>query len=223
LCVLGSNTYFGLFLSYLTYNKVGCGQGGDTSPSAGARATLNPAVGGTSICMLGASITAKGREWRSRMAGLRPEWNYMGSLSDGTYLHDGVGGDTTVDALARLGAVPVCDITLVDLGGNDLKNGLPSAQIVANVVTIADYLAARGSKVYIINVMPCHDCGVNWNLKILLLNNRFAGITGYPVLSAHAAIMAAPYPASWMYVDAVHLSTLGYYVLADALAPQVTP
>jgi lysophospholipase L1-like esterase len=181
------------------------------------------ATGPTSVCMVGDSITARGMAWRERMAQQRPDWHYDGSHSDGTYLHDGVGGDTTRDIINRLNAVPACDVYLLMAGGNDLaKRSATPGQIAENLQSIADTLSARGGVVFLMTMIPC-NCGTEGNIEIAYTNYLIQkNITGHAIIDAWSAFSGSPYPKEWLYVDAFHPSWLGYRVLADFVAPRVT-
>jgi lysophospholipase L1-like esterase len=174
-----------------------------------------------SVCMVGDSITARGAAWRERMAQQRADWHYDGSRSDGTYLHDGVGGDTTRDIMNRLDAVPACDVYLLMAGGNDLaqKTAWPE-RIVENLQYISDTLVARGGVVYLMTMIPC-NCGTDGNVKITYTNYLIQNnIRGHAIIDTWSAIMGSSFPVGWLYVDAFHPSWLGYRIMADYVAPR---
>jgi len=173
--------------------------------------------------MVGDSITKRGQAWRTYMAELRPEWVYVGSRFDGVYWHDGVGGDTTWDVLARLWEVPTCDVAILDIGGNDIAQNVTGyGQLVRNIEDIAGYLAARGAQVHILNLIPC-DCGPDGNLKIGYANWKIKQIAGYPVIDVWNAMVTSGIPKELLYVDSFHPSALGYQIMATHVAPLVLP
>jgi len=179
---------------------------------------VTAATGATKVCMVGDSVIKRGGYWRNHMAQYIP-FQYAGNYADDyTYLHDGVGGDTSKDVLDRIGTIPVCDITILHVGGNDLaKRERWPAAIASNVRLIADKLAERGSVVYVGTILPCNGCGTDVNLIIVatneLIKTALSGI--HTVVDHWRAITKSGLPAWQLYVDAFHPSNTGYRVLAD--------
>lgn len=177
-----------------------------------------PATSATTVCMVGDSVVKRGGYWRNHMAQYA-SFQYLGNYADNyTYLHDGVGGDTTEDVLGRWESIPVCNITILHVGGNDLaKLQRWPTDIANNVRELADKLAGRGSAVYVGTILPCNGCGVEANQAIVVTNYRIkTAVNGiYPVLDHWKAITRSGLPASDLYVDHFHPSDTGYRVLAD--------
>ena len=201
------------------------------------------------VCMVGDSVVARGGDWRhdtaqQTAAGNMP-FEYLGNYEDGQgYLHDGVGGHTTQNVLDRIDGyfdsngnyirpIPVCDITILHVGGNDLlKYKLGPKAIANNVRDIANQLAARGSKVYVGTILPFHEgpcdqligaCDtdrVTANLWIAATNyyikDAIAKETAYThsIVDHWKAFTSSGLPAWQLYVDSFHPSKAGYGVLA---------
>jgi len=198
------------------------------------------AASATTVCMVGDSVVNNGGYWRDYMVQAKP-FQYLGNYQDDyTYRHDGVGGDTTQDVLNRIDGyidkdgnpvppIPVCDITILHVGGNDLaKFKLWPADIAVNVRTIADKLAARGTTVYIGTILPCNNCG-----DLRLVANQYIAATNYHIKNAVSgvytvldhwkAITSSGLPASELYIDRYHPSDVGYRVLAEYDLSIITP
>jgi len=202
-------------------------------------ASANPTV-----CMVGDSVVARGGEWRNVLYQDTKAINhitleFLGNNTDGSgYQHDGVGGDTTEDVWNRIdgyinsdgvkvGPIPVCDITILHVGGNDLlQMKLWPKDIAANVLKIANRLTDRGSKVYIGTVLPAHDVKwkLQWNQYIALINYhikeglkeqancRLNLVDHWSAFTS--AVNSGTYLEYELYADAVHPSKTGYIVLA---------
>jgi lysophospholipase L1-like esterase len=78
-------------------------------------------------------------------------------------INAGVPGDTTASALNRLeedvlSASP--GLVLITLGGNDLKNGVPAAEALANLIEIVETLQESGARVIVGGLrFPLRDRG----------------------------------------------------------------
>jgi lysophospholipase L1-like esterase len=198
------------------------------------------------VCMVGDSVVKRGGHWRHHMAQLAP-FQYLGNYQDDPvktgypYWHDGVGGNTTVDVLNRIEVytdqngnqvppIPVCDITILHVGGNDLgKLERRASAIANNVLDIANRLKNRGSFVYVGTILPCNGCDGKDNEAIVWTNFliKRAVKDFHPVLDHWKAILDSNCRAADLYQDPFHPKDLGYFVLANydlsILAPETAP
>lgn len=172
--------------------------------------------------MVGDSCTAFGQEWRSLISANQPELEFTGTKTDGTYLHEGVGGDKTTDIIDRLDAVPVADTYILLAGGNDLRAFTWRGVIVDNLQLIADALAEKGGRVYVLTPMPTALGGdVNTVLSRLRWDIK-SGIVGHTVIDTFQAYVDSGYTYSELCIaDKVHPSALGYQVLAGCIANNI--
>jgi lysophospholipase L1-like esterase len=169
------------------------------------------------------------------------EWRYIGTRNghdwrDTYYWHDGKSGDTSGEALARVATmkkqlVPFCQVVLLMIGGNDLLQKVPATTTVQNIQDIADSLAKEGAKVYIQTVLPVrindHDSNIYWNTRIVLLNQKIkaeidlkGGEYNHTILDTWKAFTDAGQgmgssALDSLYTDGVHLSSWGYWILAN--------
>jgi lysophospholipase L1-like esterase len=168
---------------------------------------------GTTIVALGDSLTEG--------VGAPPGQGYVDVLARMTgrpILNRGVGGDTTEDALRRLGR-DVLDadpgIVIVLLGGNDLLQQRPAAEIVGNLEKIIASLHERGAMVVLVGVQsPLFGGGLGRQLRALarrtgcvFVPNILKGIIGNRRLMA----------------DQIHPNAEGHRLMAERVFEALKP
>lgn len=173
-----------------------------------------------SVSTIGDSITANGSAWRARLQQQHPDWVFVGSKFDGTYWHDGVGGDSSQDVLDRLGDVPPCDIALVLIGTNDWHSGIQSTLRTArNNERIAATMAARGTTVYVLKLLRrCDSLDLNvWNKAIN--SDMDTEVVSGVLLNTWSVL--TPDNIQYNTIDCLHPNTSGYNLLGDYVGPLV--
>ena len=163
-----------------------------------------------------------GLHWREVMAAQRPDWVFVGTKTDGTYNHEGVGGDKTTDILVRLEDIPPADTYTLLAGSNDIRALTWRDVIVKNLQTIADALAAKGGTVFVCTPPPT---ALEGDVNIVLNRLRFAikaNIQGHAVIDTHQAFLDSGYALSELFVsDKAHPSSLGYDVLSSKVLESI--
>lgn len=125
----------------------------------------------------------------------------------------GKSGDTTADALLRIGEVLARKpaITILLLGGNDALQKVPEETTVNNLKKIIETLEASGSKVLLLGLEAggnnAHDRALFKALAdqyhTLYIPNILSGITGHPELMS----------------DSLHPNDLGYQMISNRIKP----
>ena len=168
---------------------------------------------GTSIICFGDSLTAG--------IGAEPERSYPAQLErriGGPVLNAGRPGDTTGGALDRLDSDVLSHdprIVLITLGGNDLMQGVPPEEALANLERMVDTIHGRGALVVVGGIsLPLVDQGygeVYGELRrrtgCLVIENVLEGIIGRPNLMS----------------DRIHPNGEGYRVMAERFHDAVEP
>jgi len=181
------------------------------------------------VCMVGDSVTERGKVWRDRIQYYRQDIQFVGNYFDGTHWHDGVGGDKTTDIIARIDSISGCETALLEVGGNDLLSGTKGSIVSQNIRQIADALAAKGITVKIATILPLNSTASNatyYNAVINWTNNNTKDMVSgvYEVVDTWHSFYVlgggTPQGAD-LYDDAVHPSQLGYYVLGYYAAPRI--
>jgi len=142
---------------------------------------------------------AEGRDYPSQLS----------AMLGVTVINAGVPGDTTASALARLESdvlVHAPATVLVTLGGNDLKNGVPADEALANLTRIVEKLQQAGCRVVVGGLrFPLRDRGYGRaygelaeRTGALLIPHVLEGIMGRPALMS----------------DPIHPNGEGYTVMA---------
>lgn len=131
----------------------------------------------------------------------------------------GVSGDTTADALARVDfSVPAgTDLCLVELGGNDLLQGVDPALVRRNLEQIVRKLKARHIRAALVGVKAPPAAGAGYARDFDAAFVAAAKDTGVPLY------------ANWLDVvgpalrqpDGLHPNVQGARILAASLAPFV--
>ena len=144
--------------------------------------------------------------------------DYVSVLSNRTgvpIINAGRSGDTTASALARIGNAVLsrdADIVIVLLGGNDLLQGVPVQQRVANITSIVQQIRADGAAVILVGVAsgsldPFEGAlpGIATQTSSTLVPAILDGIIGVPGLMA----------------DLIHPNNAGHAIMADRIEPSL--
>jgi len=167
-----------LFFGYFTFHGL-----------PGRDSGVKPGAAGPIVCF-GDSLTfgtgaAEGMDYPSQLSAL------LGKK----VINAGVPGDTTASALARLRRdvlVHAPATVVITLGGNDLKNGVPADEALANLIRIVETLQQAGCRVIVGGLkFPLHDRGYGRAYEELarrtgavLIPHILEGIIGRPALMA---------------------------------------
>lgn len=183
---------------------------------------FSTAAEAATVCTVGDSITAAGKRMRTSLKNdYHTDWTYVGDRFDGTWYHDGVAGDTTLNVLQRFDTIPQCDIALVLIGTNDWTGYLTVDQTLANLQRIVDRFAERGTQVYLMRLLPRFDCS-SCNQRNITVNQRMVTeITGATILNTWRAINASQYPLWQLLYDGLHPSSLGYDEIVAYIGPLI--
>jgi acyl-CoA thioesterase-1 len=131
----------------------------------------------------------------------------------------GVSGDTTADALARVDfSVPAgTDLCLVELGGNDLLQGVDPAFIRRNLEQIVRKLKARHIRAALVGVKAPPAAGAGYARDFDAAFVTAAKDTGVPLYADWLEVVG---PALRQ-PDGLHPTAQGARILAASLAPFV--
>ncbi len=130
----------------------------------------------------------------------------------------GVSGDTTADGLARADfSVPAgTDLCLVELGGNDLLQGVDPAVVRKNLTAILAKLKARHIPVLLVGLKAPPSIGAGYAKDFdaaFLAASKTAGVGLYPNwISTDPTLRQA---------DGIHPNPRGVRAIAASLAPYV--
>jgi len=131
----------------------------------------------------------------------------------------GVSGDTTADGLARVdfSVQADSDLVLVELGGNDLLQGIEPAVIKANLTAILTRLTARRIPVVLAGMRAPTAIGAAYAREFNQVYPAVAharGVTLYPYL-----LQGVAGDARLNQADGVHPNAAGVRIIAARLAP----
>lgn len=128
----------------------------------------------------------------------------------------GVPGETTGSALMRLDEVLQrrSGTFVVLLGGNDVLQKIPSAQVESNLATIIERAQAGGSMVVLVGMTGRPFDGIS--KTYLALAERYRCVYVPDVLSG--IFFDARYKA-----DPIHPNSKGYAIMADRIAERMKP
>jgi lysophospholipase L1-like esterase len=162
------------------------------------------------VVMIGDSIT-QGGIWSEMFPGV-------------AIANRGVGGDTTVDVLARLDTVLSTkpEVAFLMIGVNDAARGRSPEEIFASYVQIVDALQGAGVEVAIQSTIECRSSTCGSKLEVLRgLNARLGALAtargmDYIDLNGVLADGAGLKPAYTH--DGTHLNGAGYRQWVDALS-----
>jgi acyl-CoA thioesterase-1 len=125
----------------------------------------------------------------------------------------GRSGDTTGSALNRLQNDVIArkpEVVIVLLGGNDLLQGLPVAQRVANITSIAQQIRATGATVILVGL---------GNDPIDPYNSALPGIATQTGSTHVPGILEGIFGVPGLMADSVHPNDAGHRIMADRLEP----
>lgn len=132
-------------------------------------------------------------------------------------INAGERGDTTADALRRLGPVLAAHprIVIIILGGNDIRKGVNREEAFANLADIVAQVQDAGAMV------------VLGGIDIPLFSRGFE--SGYPKLARESGSVLVPnvFAGIWgregMMSDQIHPSAAGYTVMANRIHAAIKP
>ena len=125
----------------------------------------------------------------------------------------GRSGDTTGSALGRLQADVISrqpKIVIVLLGGNDLLQGLPISQRVANITSIAQQIRSAGAAVILVGL---------GNDPIDPYGGALPGIASQTGSTHVPGILEGIFGVPGLMADAIHPNNAGHAIMADRLEP----
>ena len=175
---------------------------------AGCDSSVSPSKPAAQIVAFGDSLVAG--------VGTTGGNNFVSLLSDRigiSIVNAGRSGDTTGSALNRLQSDVIArqpKVVIVLLGGNDLLQGLPLSQRVANITNIAQQIRSTGAAVILVGlgndpIDPYAGAlpGIASQTGSVHVPGILEGIFGVPALMA----------------DSVHPNNAGHKIMADRLEP----
>jgi acyl-CoA thioesterase-1 len=193
---------------------------------AGAAAAARPVLaaprgaGVPTVVMLGDSVTA-GLGLRAADAlPVQLQAALAGRGRPVNVVAAGVSGDTSADALARADfSVPTgTDLCIVELGGNDLLQGVDPGQTRQNLEAIVRRLKARKVRAALVGLKAPLKVGAGYAQAFDAAFLAAAKDTGAPLYPDWLGVVAAP---GLRQADGLHPSAAGARALAASLAPFV--
>jgi acyl-CoA thioesterase-1 len=132
----------------------------------------------------------------------------------------GVSGDTSADGLARADfSVPAgTDLCIVELGGNDLLQGVDPDRIRQNIEAIVKRLKTRGVRAVIVGLKAPPKVGAGYAHDFDAAFAKAAHDTGAPLYADWLAGVADP---ALRQGDGIHPNPAGVRAVAAGLAPFV--
>jgi acyl-CoA thioesterase I len=127
----------------------------------------------------------------------------------------GRSGDTTGSALGRLQSDVIArqpKVVIVLLGGNDLLQGLPISQRIANITSIAQQIRSTGATVILVGL---------GNDPIDPYGGALPGIASQTGSTHVPAILEGIFGVPGLMADAIHPNNAGHAIMADRLEPAV--
>ena len=144
--------------------------------------------------------------------------NFVSLLSQRTgisILNAGRSGDTTATALMRLQTDVLSrspEVVIVLLGGNDLLQGVPVSQRMANITNIAMQLRATGAKVLLIGL---------GNDPIDPYAGALPGIATQTGSTHIPGILEGIFGVPSLMSDPIHPNNAGHAIMADRIEPSL--
>lgn len=142
--------------------------------------------------------------------------DYVSVLSNRTgvaIINAGRPGDTTASALARIESAVLArdaDIVIVFLGGNDLLQGVPVQQRIANITAIVQQIRSDGAAVILVGV----GSGV-----IDPFEGALPGIASQTSSTLVPAVLDGIFGVPSLMADLIHPNNAGHAIIADRIEP----
>ena len=144
--------------------------------------------------------------------------DYVALLANRTgvpIINAGRSGDTTASALARIDNAVLArdaDIVIVLLGGNDLLQGVPVQQRIANITTIVQQLRADGAAVILVGV---------GSGALDPFEGALPGIASQTSSTLVPAVLDGIIGVSGLMADLIHPNNAGHAIMADRIEPSL--
>lgn len=173
--------------------------GCDDSPTAPSSVT---------VVAFGDSITAG--------VGTSGNNDYVSVLSNRTgvsIINAGRPGDTTASALARIDSAVLsrdADIVIVFLGGNDLLQGVPVQQRIANITAIVQQIRSDGAAVILVGV---------GSGALDAFEGALPGIASQTSSTLVPAVLDGIFGVPSLMADLIHPNNAGHAIIADRIEP----
>ena len=173
--------------------------GCDDSPTAPSSVT---------VVAFGDSITAG--------VGTSGNNDYVSVLSNRTgvsIINAGRPGDTTASALARIDSAVLsrdADIVIVFLGGNDLLQGVPVQQRIANITAIVQQIRGDGAAVILVGV---------GSGALDAFEGALPGLASQTSSTLVPAVLDGIFGVSNLMADLIHPNNAGHAIIADRIEP----
>jgi acyl-CoA thioesterase I len=142
--------------------------------------------------------------------------DYVSVLSNRTgvaIINAGRSGDTTASALARIDSAVLArdaDIVIVFLGGNDLLQGVPVQQRIANITTIVQQIRGDGAAVILVGV---------GSGAIDPFEGALPGIASQTSSTLVPAVLDGILGVPGLMTDLIHPNNAGHAIIADRIEP----
>jgi acyl-CoA thioesterase I len=142
--------------------------------------------------------------------------DYVSVLSNRTgvaIINAGRPGDTTASALARIDSAVLArdaDIVIVFLGGNDLLQGVPVQQRIANITTIVQQIRADGAAVILVGV---------GSGALDPFEGALPGIASQTSSTLVPAVLDGIFGVPGLMADLIHPNNAGHAIIADRIEP----
>lgn len=185
-----------------------------------------PQAGPLRFSTIGDSMTwfQNAQSFRCLIASYLPGYAFIGSRTDSFgYGHDGHGGDSSGQVIARLSLVPVSDVYFLLIGAND--GGYTPADTANNIGVIVSSLLQKNqnAKVYISTLPPRNDQYTDVTLQrndaIRAWYAAYTGGGNVTLIDLSSAITSVP-SAIQRYIssDEIHPNPDGYDLISKVLA-----
>ena len=138
-------------------------------------------------------------------------------------INQGVSGNTTKDAVARVNAIIALhpEVVLVEFGGNDGLRGLPPEITRKNLNTVLAALQAAHIRILLVGITLPPNYGADYI-------QQFDAVFRDTAATHHVALMPMLYDgiytvAGTIQQDGIHPTAKGSQMIAEHLLPQLTP
>jgi acyl-CoA thioesterase-1 len=122
-------------------------------------------------------------------------------------------GDTTATALARIDSAVLArdaDIVIVFLGGNDLLQGVPVQQRIANITAIVQQIRGDGAAVILVGV---------GSGALDPFDGALPGIASQTSSTLVPAVLDGIFGVQGLMSDLIHPNNAGHAIIADRIEP----